>query len=351
MQGLTNQVADAERAWAIDDPVVRLRVHGTAQTYDLPARPIDRWRIGAAADCDLVLDDKTGCVSRYHAELIRESTTWILRDRESTNGIYRNKERMPWFQLHAADEVELGGLLLIPESRRSSELRTYLARLIGWRRERAGDIDRALHAVREMARIRTALVLTGAGDLTRIARRIHDHVLGAGRPFIVTRSGSLAGLEQAATGTLCVVADHVLPADFAAASAQLREPESRVRVMICCSEPARRQLVMLLGQTASLLRFDLLEVPPLAARADELERLIAEFASDAAAILRATGPALRDREWQWLSRVELDTLEEIEAFTLRLVALRNWGVAGGAKRLRISHSALSRWAQRHHIPT
>src|SRR6185503_4165570 len=112
-------------------------------------------------------------------------------------------------------------------------LRAYLARLLGWRIERAAAVDRALRSVREMARMRTALVLAGAGDLTGIARRIHEHALGAARPFVVTRNGLLASLEQAATGTLCVVADHALPDDFAAASEQLNCAASRVRVVLC----------------------------------------------------------------------------------------------------------------------
>ena len=45
------------------------------------------------------------------------------------------------------------------------------------------------------------------------------------------------------------------------------------------------------------------------------------------------------------------TLDQLEAFALRLVAFRNWGVTEGAKRLGISHGALSRWAHRWNIPT
>ncbi|HEX6020726.1 MAG TPA: hypothetical protein VFZ00_01940 [Solirubrobacter sp.] len=43
------------------------------------------------------------------------------------------------------------------------------------------------------------------------------------------------------------------------------------------------------------------------------------------------------------------TLDEIEDVTRRLVALRNWGVTDGAKRLGLSHCALSRWARRRKI--
>jgi hypothetical protein len=356
MQAVTNRAPDAERSWAIDDAVVSLRVHGTAHAHELPAPPIDRWAVGAAADCDLVLHDMTGCVSRHHAELIREDGAWTLRDRGSTNGIYRDQERLPWFQLRPADEIEVGGVMLIPESHRSTELRALLARLIGWRPERLGDVDRALRCVRDMARLRTALVLAGTGNLTGIARCLHELVLGEARPFVVARSGLLESLAQAETGTLCIVAGPSLPADFVAASEQLRAATSRVRVVICCPEGARTaapttKVLALIGRATALLRVGLIELPSLASRADERDRVIWEFALDAAARLGATGPAFRDHEWQWLHRLELATLEDIEALVMRLVALRNWGVAGGARRLKISHTALSQWAQRHRIPT
>jgi len=43
--------------------------------------------------------------------------------------------------------------------------------------------------------------------------------------------------------------------------------------------------------------------------------------------------------------------DEVEDAARRLVALRNWGVSEGAKRLKITHGALSRWTRRRKIPT
>jgi hypothetical protein len=126
--------------------------------------------------------------------------------------------------------------------------------------------------------------------------------------------------------------------------------------VICCPEGARTaapttKVLALIGRATALLRVDLIELPSLDARADERERVLWEFALDAAVRLGAAGPAFRDHEWQWLHRIQLGTLDDIEALAVRLVALRNWGVAGGARRLGISHTALSQWAQRHRIPT
>jgi hypothetical protein len=47
----------------------------------------------------------------------------------------------------------------------------------------------------------------------------------------------------------------------------------------------------------------------------------------------------------------MSTLEKIEETARRLVALRNWGVTGGAKRLKLNHGALSRWARDFNLPT
>src|SRR5690349_8701474 len=73
------------RGWAIDDPVVRLRVWGDERAFELPPPGVDTWTIGAAAECDLRLDDPTGCVSRRHAQLVREGAAWQICDLGSTN--------------------------------------------------------------------------------------------------------------------------------------------------------------------------------------------------------------------------------------------------------------------------
>lgn len=43
------------------------------------------------------------------------------------------------------------------------------------------------------------------------------------------------------------------------------------------------------------------------------------------------------------------TLDQLEVYVLRLVALRNFGVTEGAKRLGVTHGALARWARRWKI--
>jgi hypothetical protein len=333
------------RGWAIDDPVVRLRAWGGDAVFALPPPGVDAWTIGAAADCDLRLEDPTGCVSRHHARLVRDGAAWQIRDLGSTNGIRQDGERRLGFQLAPGVEIEIGGVALIAESARLAALHALLARVIGWRAERRADVDRALRATREAATRRTALVLCGAGDLAPVARRLHRLALGDERPFVLAADRLAPLVERAAAGTLCVALGH-LPEDFAPVAAALAAPDAIARLVLCAASRAEASEAI-----AQLPGATLIELPPLATRADELDRLILAYADDTAAELGAPDPGFREHELVWLRDVPLAGLDEVEELARRVVALRTWGVSGGAQRLGISHVALSRWARRRKIPT
>jgi hypothetical protein len=343
---ITSRAADDERrGWAIDDDVLRLRRRGDDRAFELPAPPIKEWTIGVAPDCDLRLESPHGRVSRHHARLEREGIAWILRDLESTNGIRQDGELRLSIQLAPGVEIEIGDVALIAESQRLAALRALLARLIGWSNDRRRDVDRALRAVREMATLRAALVLYGAGDLTRIARTLHALALGEHRPFVVCKRDSLAALDAVGSGTLCVVAEG-LPEDFPQAIAQIAAQRSAARVIVCSeTRTDGTRAAAYLERTAAI------ELPALTSRATEIDRLVQELAVNAAAVLGAKGTGFREHEMVWLRKTSLETLEEIEEVTLRVVAMRNYGVRGGADRLDISHAALSQWARRRDIPT
>jgi hypothetical protein len=331
--------ADAGSGWAIDDPVVRLRRWGTAEVFELPAEAHE-WVIGAADDCGLRLHDPTGCISRHHACLTREETAWTLRDLDSTNGVRQDGERRLAFQLAPGVEIEIGSITLLAESTRLVELHRYLQRIIGWRSERAAEVDRALRAVREAATRRAALVLCGDGDLVPIAHRLHGLAVGQDRPFVVGDS-----LPSAASGTLCVSIE-ALPPGFAAVCAALQAPEATARFVICAPTRADATDAMtFVGRSA------LIELPSIASRADEAEQLIVAYADDAVAMLGAPSRGFREYELHWLRQVPIASLSELEETCRRVVALRTWGVTAGAERLGITHAALSRWARRRKIPT
>jgi hypothetical protein len=65
-----------------------------------------------------------------------------------------------------------------------------------------------------------------------------------------------------------------------------------------------------------------LVVPPLAQRSAELDRIIAEYASDAIEELAAPASSLTAADHAWVRAHAAASLAEIEKATLRLVALR-----------------------------
>lgn len=67
----------------------------------------DEVSVGRSDDSDVTLDDVT--VSRQHARFVREEGRWQLRDLNSLNGTYVNRDRIDgsvW--LAGGDEVQIG---------------------------------------------------------------------------------------------------------------------------------------------------------------------------------------------------------------------------------------------------
>lgn len=330
--------------WALNDPVVRFRVQGSERVFDLATS--DRWVLGSSSDCSVRLDDFSGRVSRRHAVASRDGEIWTMHDLGSTNGLRLNREERRSFQLATGDEIELGGITLLAESHRSIELHDLLRRWLGWSASRLGEVDRALRDVREMSHLRAALILHGMDSLAGVVRRLHRVALGD-RPFVALGpdDSGMQGLEHAMNGMLCVDA-RGLPRDIRPVIANLRTPDMRVRLVAYAdSSEAAAEIAAMISRIVTI------SIPPLTEREDEIERLLEAYASDAAEELGADYPALRPRDPELVRRSGVASLGEMEHVARRLVALRNWGVAGGAKRLGITHGALSRWARRRGLPT
>jgi hypothetical protein len=94
-----------------------------------------------------------------------------------------------------------------------------------------------------------------------------------------------------------------------------------------------------------------ISIPPITERGDELERLLEAYGWDSVEDLGASSPRFQPCDPELIRATGIATLDEVEDAACRLVALRNWGVSGGAKQLGLTHSALSRWARRRNIPT
>jgi hypothetical protein len=356
MTDIATRTDTAASEWAIDDAVVRLRAWGSEAVHVLPPPPRNEWTIGAAETCAFQLDDATARISRLHARLVRHQGKWRIHDLSSKNGMRIDGARRAEIVLEPGAEVSIGGLTLIAESCRSIELRGFLARLLGWRRERAGAIDHALRSLRLAATRRVALVLRGDGDLLPIAHAIHRRALGADRPFIVCdprrRRGSatirspenyetgMPALAAATGGSLCVRSPR-LPKDFREVIVALHAPSSQVQLVICDQSP---------GICGAYLAVPI-TVPPLTSRADEVDRIITEYAEDALAEvgLRLTSFPPADREWVRLHSAS--SMPDIEKATLRLVAIReSRNLSAAAARLGMAPVSLARWIGRRTLP-
>jgi hypothetical protein len=338
----TTNVDPAPIGWVIDDPVIRFRILGSERVFDLATG--NHWVLGSSPESSLRLDDPSGRVSRRHAEVLREGESWRMVDLGSTNGLRVNSERHRSIHLAPADEIVLGGVTLIAESHRSMELHELLRRWLGWSTSRLGMVDRALREVRAMANLRTALILRGVGELVGVARRLHRVTLGD-RPFIPFDWNEYdeQGLHRAINGTLYIDARgprHKL----GAAPINFRALDLRVRLVGCIDSP--RSVADL---AAMLYRIAILSIPSVTERRDEIERLLVAYGSDAVTELGASWHGFQPSDPDRVFDSGIATLDELEAFARRLVALRNWGVTDGAKRLGITHAAMLRWARRWKI--
>ncbi|HEU4735208.1 MAG TPA: FHA domain-containing protein [Kofleriaceae bacterium] len=346
----------AASEWTIDDDVMRLRQWGTDVIQLLPPPPTNEWTIGAARTCAVQIDDPAGRVSRLHARLVRAQDGWLMHDLGSKNGVRIDGARRREIVLAPGVEIGIGGVTLIAESSRSVALRGFLARMLGWRSDRTEVVDRALRSIRLAATRRTALVLSGDGDLVPVARSIHRHVIGPDRPFVVCdprrrevkatvrsaenyESGRDA-LAAATGGSLCIRLER-RPRDFEAVITSLRSPGARVQLIVCTRNSAGCEPYLAPA----------IWIPPLNTRSDEIDRIIIEYAEDALDELGAARTSFLPGDRAWVRRYSAANLPEIEKGTLRLVALRearNLGEA--AARLRMAPISLSRWIGRRELP-
>lgn len=340
--------------WAINDEVMRLREWGTNHVYalhpDLHPGPI----IGSTESCAIQVHDRTRRTSREHAELQRVQGRWAVFDR-SKNGLYRDGARLDRFVLTPGVEIGLGGgVTLVAESARLIALRSALARMLGWSAASAESLDLALRAIRFTAQRRMTLALCGA-DLVPLAEELHRLSLTPTRPFVLcnprrrtsesawnrTRcapTGS-AALAEAAGGTVCLATKH-LPSDLRHLMRGLRRPECQTQLVVCAER----------AEDAELFNAAPIVIPPLTSRKEEIDRVIEEYAADAATRFGLGDHWLTTAERTWI-RGNLYTLAELQKATLRIAAIRKAGsMSAGAAYLGISHVAMLKWLRTHHFP-
>jgi hypothetical protein len=223
--------------------------------------------------------------------------------------------------------------------------------VLGWSDDHA--VELALRSVALALDHRATLTLYGEGDLVPVAWALHCRTLGPDSPFIVcdprrgtratsvrspeSRGTGLAAFEAAGRGSLCVRMSR-LPDDFHALVARLRCTND-VLCVLCTGRLADPHPPLILPAP--------LTVPPLAERAAELDRVIAEYAADAIAELAAPASTFTTDDHAWVRDNAATSLADIAKATLRLATLRtSRNVSHAAERLGMAPVSLSRWLGR-----
>lgn len=343
-EGVVTKADPGAAGWAIRDAVTQLRRCGADTIYPLDGSA--RLLAGTAKTCAIRIDEGLGA-SREHASFERRGDEWVVTDLQSTNGTRQDGEDRATFVLAPGMEIELGSAKLIAESPSSIMVAAFLRRLLGWAHSNLAEVDSALQTVRQMAHLRSALIVIGDGPLLGVARRLHRLVLGDARPFSIhgrRESGSDA-LDRARDGMLVLDAEH-LPSDLKLVLATSRLPDRRVRLLVgAATEKLASHVAARVPSVGSFA------IPPLSSREDEIDRLLLEYADDAAVALSAPGRGLRPHDLQWIRKPGIKNHDEADEVMTRVVAVRNWGVSGGASRLGLTHGALSKYFARRKIPT
>jgi hypothetical protein len=343
--------------WTINDAVIRLRQWGTDDVFPLSLDRREPITIGTAASCSIRVHDPLRRASREHAHLEWIQGRWGLIDRGSRNGLYRDGAKVDKFALTPGVEIGLGGgVVLVAESARWLALRSVLARMLGWSAGRVHAVDQALRMIRLAAVRRTTLVLCGDHDLVPLAEQLHRLTLTAARPFVLcnpsrrtsktaenpTRcvTSGRAAVAEAPGGTVCLLHKH-LPADLDDTLEALRDARCQTQLVVCAAhvhdvEPFATSPIV---------------VPPLASRKAEIDRVIMEYATEAAGVMGISERWLSPSERVWIRDHAGDSLPEIQKATLRLAAIRQAGSSSaGAIKVGISHTAMLKWLRNHKYP-
>jgi FHA domain-containing protein len=342
----------AAENWSIHDRVTQLRIWGTEVVFPLAEVGDDEPIVGASPACAIRIDDPL--ISRLHARLVRSKRGWMVFDLESKNGIRLDGAQQAEGTLTPGTELGLGGVVLVAESAQLTALRGYLARLLGWSNACREYVDRALRSVRAAATRLVPLILSGQGELVSVASSLHGHVIGRDKPFILCDqrrrraeadvrsvaniSDPYQALRAAIGGSLCLLRRR-MPQNTSPIRDEFSCPRPRVQIIICRGTDERAAT-----DAWRTLSADPVVIPPLAERANEVDRIISEYATEALKEVGVAHMAFPEEDFDWVRSYSSSTLAEIEKGTRRLVALRAGGnVSSAAARLGMAAVSLSRW--------
>ncbi len=285
-----------------------MREWGTQRTYALYSDHADP-TIGTAPDCQIQVHDQTRRVSRQHALIQRVDRAMGRARSEQERALSR------WCQAGSCSSLT-PGVELGPRRRRT--LVAESACLIALRSAPGPDAPDGAPAPRKRSiqrRARSgsrgttpdALVLCGA-DLVPLAAELHRLTPTAARPFVLCNAAPQYDQSTwnptrcAATGTACArrsgragrcawTTQH-LPSDLRDLMQVLRRPGCQTQLVVRSEREAE----------AEVFNVAPIVVPPLTSCKDEIDRLIEEYARDAAGPLELGPHRLSPPERTWIKR-------------------------------------------------
>lgn len=340
------------------DLVIGLREWGTRRMFPLripsqPALP------AVESTTALQLSRGTPSVGAGRLELVYEGRSWRIKDWDAVAELKQDGNPAREVSLLPGTEVSIAGRLFVAESARTTALRNFCCRLLGWGDDQLSAVDHALRAIRLAASGRAVLMLRGGGDLVHVAQTIHRYAATEAAPFIVSdprrhevaatvRSPAnsprgIDALHRARHGTLCVRLRRP-PPDFDEVLRAVREPECEVQLVVCATAAPTREV---LAVAAAQIHIPSLEARP----AEEVERIVSEYIEDAVETLGAPQNCLGPRDIEWIlerGAVASDlSIPDIETAVFRLVAVKTARyLTEAADMLGMASVSLTRWLTR-----
>jgi DNA-binding NtrC family response regulator len=151
----------------------------------------------------------------------------------------------------------------------------------------------------------------------------------------------MEALRAAKNGSLCIWSKP-LPADFTEMTAALRDPDTRVQLIVCGTDPREAEAFGVVPVV----------IPPLADRKEDLPRIVEEYAHEITAGLGFERASFPRSDQRWVIEHSAGSLPEIEQAILRILRLRQ--AAGdrafAAEMLGMSKSYLNKWVKSRNPP-
>jgi hypothetical protein len=356
----------AAQFWVAGEQPTGLRLWGTNVEHHFPLPRFDRIWIGkdpATTEPQIWIDHET--VSRRHATIEWRGPHLVVVDQGSKNGTKCAGVPQAIFELRPGQIVSFGSMNAVAFSPRTQRIRSGLQRFLGYGDGAQWTVDTLQLAA--LARRHIALVAPPGSGARALARFIHDTAPSSAWPFkiadVLPTADNLAGqrnlVSSAALGSLVLDVTE----KSARAAAQLTRAfdliaDNSFNVRLIVIAPPGLVVEQLVGARIREV-LDVVTLPALGERIAEVRQLIADVARALSVAQGAPGDVLHADDYAQLEalatpdttrrgRAQIDTYDELEDVTSRLVAVRKASSANEAERqLGLSRGALSKWASKY----